>query len=904
MAKTINLGKVGITLGGDYDSSKNYASKTTVFYNYVSWTSKKDVPAGIAPGTNDEYWQKISERGEKGEQGDRGPQGNSAFDGTGVEIVNNLTQGGEAAVLSAEQGKILDNKTTSLSSLLEYQELRDDLTGSCTGKTFKFSQTQIGEVSIPEEGYFGFRGVKLQVNAGDSFIISGLGGDAVRLYCFVDNDNVIQSIADSYISVSQMRVSAEKSGYFYCNFNPSDTYSIIRVQGKSAVLNNFSDRIDKIEGPDAEDIKKQINQLHAADATVENILGYESKDTDLADYTMNGYWLLSSYNVGETVTATKQWDSSWRSIEYQVKAGEKYRITGQGGASARLYALLDSNAKLIEVSEPGQSSSGYLLSIKKDGVLYCSFNKDAEYSIAKVEEVYSTIHEIEVEVKNTSEKTDIISTKTDKIEKFLGYEIKEETLAAELYLNGWWLLSSYNVGETVTATKQWEGSWSSIQYTVKAGEQYKITGTGGVNGRLFCLIDASGVLQAVSPQSATYTDYLLDVNVDGTLYCSFIKPSAGDTSVINYSVVKVYGSFKEISSKGWKNGSLEFGRTCDCDYTSPEIERWSWANDEQSQVAEINALYDSLMAEHPQYITRVNCDEIMTLLGISKPDEIKDTPLMMYQFLPPRTPEASKAVTSVAHRIKVLIVTGTHPEYTSVWGCYNAMRLICKNWKDDKNLEELRWNADIYIIPCLNLYAVEHNQRPNENGVDINRNAPTSDWRYQGEGTMTFSGDAPASEYSTKAYIEMLKLVKPEVMIDYHATNVGAGDDEGDGKNMMYAHSTEPLAIDIAATTISQMTRKWKERYSDTFPTNEEDPTTIFGFSCNDDVPGSISKYATEQGSFGSTFESNFGILYKDKQYGTANRQLNTVLVNTCAVEGFTNYLVRTLKVYSEEVGV
>ena len=107
MAKTMNLGKVAMTTGGAYDSSKSYERLTCVLYNHVSWVSRKEVPAGIVPGTNDVYWQKVSERGEQGIQGSVGPQGNSAFDGTGVEIINNLTAGGEAAVLSAEQGKIL-----------------------------------------------------------------------------------------------------------------------------------------------------------------------------------------------------------------------------------------------------------------------------------------------------------------------------------------------------------------------------------------------------------------------------------------------------------------------------------------------------------------------------------------------------------------------------------------------------------------------------------------------------------------------------------------------------------------------------------------------------------------------------------------------------------------------------
>jgi lysophospholipase L1-like esterase len=115
MVDTINLGKVGITTEGAYDSSKAYEKLSCVTYNHESWVSTKDVPAGNVPADGSAYWQKMSERGEQGIQGPVGPQGNSAFDGNGVEIVNNLTQGGEAAVLSAEQGKILKGELAELS---------------------------------------------------------------------------------------------------------------------------------------------------------------------------------------------------------------------------------------------------------------------------------------------------------------------------------------------------------------------------------------------------------------------------------------------------------------------------------------------------------------------------------------------------------------------------------------------------------------------------------------------------------------------------------------------------------------------------------------------------------------------------------------------------------------------
>ena len=122
MVNKINLGKVVMTTGGEYDSSKTYERLTCVLYGGESWVSCKDVPAGIAPSTDATYWQKIAERGEQGSQGPAGPQGNSAFDGTGVEIVNNLTQGGESAVLSAEQGKVLDAKLTELSAVISTQK--------------------------------------------------------------------------------------------------------------------------------------------------------------------------------------------------------------------------------------------------------------------------------------------------------------------------------------------------------------------------------------------------------------------------------------------------------------------------------------------------------------------------------------------------------------------------------------------------------------------------------------------------------------------------------------------------------------------------------------------------------------------------------------------------------------
>ena len=351
-------------------------------------------------------------------------------------------------------------------------------------------------------------------------------------------------------------------------------------------------------------------------------------------------------------------------------------------------------------------------------------------------------------------------------------------------------------------------------------------------------------------------------------------------------------------------GSYEFGRTCDCDYTPPTIDMWVYPEIGQ-RVDSIYAWYDELVAEYPQYVSRENCDSVVAETGLVKPSSISHLPMYIYKFTPPKAPNASgpDVTESSVNRIKALILTGTHSEYIAIWDCLNTMRLVCRNWKEDKNLEELRWNADIYIIPCFNLYGVDNDTRTNENGVDLNRNAPTQDW-CRLDDAHVYSGTEPASEYSLKLLMHYLSVLQPQVFIDHHNTNVGAGNDEGDGKNMIYVHSMDQIGLDVAGVVISQMTRKWKMRYTDTFPSVEEDPTTLYGFACKDDIPGSIAKYVYEQGIFSSIYESNSGILYKDGIYSVQNRVSNNELVTTCATEGFINYLIRTLKVCSEEIGV
>jgi len=74
----------------------------------------------------------------------------------------------------------------------------------------------------------------------------------------------------------------------------------------------------------------------------------------------------------------------------------------------------------------------------------------------------------------------------------------------------------------------------------------------------------------------------------------------------------------------------------------------------------------------------------------------------------------------------------------------------------------------LYIIPCLNPDGKSKNQRQNANGVDLNRNFPTKDWR-----TTTrkeyFGGNEPESEIETKFMTEILSKYKFDAILSLHA---------------------------------------------------------------------------------------------------------------------------------------
>ena len=73
------------------------------------------------------------------------------------------------------------------------------------------------------------------------------------------------------------------------------------------------------------------------------------------------------------------------------------------------------------------------------------------------------------------------------------------------------------------------------------------------------------------------------------------------------------------------------------------------------------------------------------------------------------------------------------------------------------------------LIPCLNPDGYEKNERTNGNGVDLNRNFPSSDWDSHAKAPRYNPGTKPASEPEVRALVELIKKENPLVIIHFHS---------------------------------------------------------------------------------------------------------------------------------------
>lgn len=74
-------------------------------------------------------------------------------------------------------------------------------------------------------------------------------------------------------------------------------------------------------------------------------------------------------------------------------------------------------------------------------------------------------------------------------------------------------------------------------------------------------------------------------------------------------------------------------------------------------------------------------------------------------------------------------------------------------------------NNNLIYIPRLNF----NNERKNKNGVDINRNFPTKNWKLQDKNDDYYGGEFPNSELETKLVVDLIESSNFDAIITIHS---------------------------------------------------------------------------------------------------------------------------------------
>lgn len=135
------------------------------------------------------------------------------------------------------------------------------------------------------------------------------------------------------------------------------------------------------------------------------------------------------------------------------------------------------------------------------------------------------------------------------------------------------------------------------------------------------------------------------------------------------------------------------------------------------------------------------------MLNTIKTAKTKENNTITFLETTNRNPEKSVLIIGVFH--------GEEPQ-----GEYLINEYLKTDLSDIKN--------KLYFVPCLNPDGKSKNQRQNANGIDLNRNFPTKNWRITSRKEY-FGGNKPASEIETKFMIDILENYKFDAILSIHA---------------------------------------------------------------------------------------------------------------------------------------
>lgn len=284
-----------------------------------------------------------------------------------------------------------------------------------------------------------------------------------------------------------------------------------------------------------------------------------------------------------------------------------------------------------------------------------------------------------------------------------------------------------------------QAGFSCIALPVEKGDRFRITGTGGTDGRLRAWLDQSYNILSVRSTNATDTDLIITAPADGYLVVNFITQYAHSLeSVTVEPIISDDGGGDDgddTDSPFYRGPFLAHAHRFSTRYRGlQESYPDRLTVGQYTTYAEAIALMDALVTAAGGYITKSALGTAEGTDGDGNPYTIYD-----YAFIPASAPNANVT----GKRPVVMIDACLHGfEKTAFYGWYFFFKDLVENWEKNPSLAALRSGVEIHFIPIANPWGFDRDERPNANGVNLNRNFDVPYWQEVESGSDA-SGAAP-----------------------------------------------------------------------------------------------------------------------------------------------------------------
>ena len=615
-------------------------------------------------------------------------------------------------------------------------------------------------------------------------------------------------------------------------------------------VDGHEDRIDDLETL----TETQGGEIQILDARTSRI-GYIDKTAQM----VNGAYINTNVSVGATVDVSSPVSTAEYSyIILPVTAGQKAKVKGSSGTNARLWAFTDASYKLIDKANASIQTTTYVeLTAPADGYLICNASKTSVTYPRGVQE--GVIVTIDTDVENLETRVTALET-NDATQDGKLADIDDELFSIDT--QDWVFSEKKSVGPSLTT--------NFLTYLGKCDCVFKIESSSSNYFELRATNKGTG-------NSITLRSYQ---NTQASFPLEFSNPRPDleltNIRIVGYSVTTL-ADFTLTITKASPIKPLIDAAYIDkymADMPIPNYksaQKFLASDYEEMTTTDIYDAYDALVTSYPDYVSKTELGEVQSVAVGTIPAETNK--INRYDFAP-----AWAANTGDAKKIKIMILTGTHPEYMAIRAMYKIMTSICESWANSDALEFLRFNVHFIIIPCASPWAVNHHSRVNANGVDMARNYPVgwTEGTYVAppSSTSTYGGTEPLCETESQLVNAVFESEKGGLVaaIDFH--------NHFSTSSLFWAarNAGDTFMAGVAGNFLKLIPRQ-ETKY------NFITPYTALGTTDSTNPGGSFGRNANGNGVKGLTFETS-GVVVS----GLGFSDLGEVL--TVSHDGFTNFLI------------